>query len=153
MKHNMFFILVIALLGAMVLGACGGGGDMTTNTNGQTGGAVVDRPAPPPEYAGKTNPHSGDQASIAAGKDLYDINCASCHGPTGMGDGPTAASLDPKPQPLASEMNALSDDYLLWRISEGGAFPPFNSAMPAWKASMSEDQIWQVIAYLHTLGK
>ena len=32
------------------------------------------------------------------GKDLYDQNCASCHGDAGAGDGPAGASLDPKPR-------------------------------------------------------
>ena len=32
------------------------------------------------------------------GKDLYDQNCASCHGETGAGDGPAGASLNPKPR-------------------------------------------------------
>jgi mono/diheme cytochrome c family protein len=153
MKRSLFFVLVITLLGALVLAACSGGGDQANNAGGQQTGQTEARPTPPPEYAGKKNPHTGDQAAVTAGKDLYAINCAPCHGEKGMGDGPTAASLDPKPKPLASEMAALSDDYMLWRISEGGAFPPFNSAMPAWKASMSEDQIWQVISFLRTLGQ
>lgn len=40
--------------------------------------------------------HSGP--SIEAGRDLYDFNgCASCHGRTGHGDGPAAATLPSKP--------------------------------------------------------
>ncbi|MFM8320290.1 MAG: c-type cytochrome [Chloroflexota bacterium] len=143
MKKSMFLVLALVLVGSLALAACGGGSQPAA-------GETTARPATPAEFAGKTNPHTGDAASAAAGKDLYDINCAPCHGATGMGDGPTAASLDPKPKPLASEMNTLTDDYMLWRISEGGAFAPFNSAMPAWKASMSEDQMWQVITYLRT---
>jgi mono/diheme cytochrome c family protein len=143
MKKILFTILVLVAMSALALAACGGGG----STAGQGS------PAVPAEYAGKTNPKSGDAAAIAAGKDLYAANCASCHGATGMGDGPAAAALDPKPKALATEISSIKDDYLLWRISEGGAFAPFNSAMPAWKASLTEDQIWQVIAYLHTLGK
>ena len=29
--------------------------------------------------------------------------------------------------------------------------PPFQSAMPAWKSFLSEEKIWQVIAYLRSL--
>lgn len=143
MKKTLFIMLVVVAISALALAACGGGGST----------ASEERPAPPAEYAGKSNPVSGDAAAIAAGKDLFATNCATCHGDKGMGDGPTAASLDPKPKPLATEMGTLKDDYIFWRISEGGAFSPFNSAMPAWKASLTEDQIWQVIAFLHTLGK
>jgi mono/diheme cytochrome c family protein len=35
---------------------------------------------------------------IAKGKTLYAVNCASCHGPEGFGDGPAAAALNPKPR-------------------------------------------------------
>ena len=46
----------------------------------------------------------------------------------------------------------LGDDYLLWRISEGGAEAPFNSAMPAWKETLDEDARWDVINYIRALG-
>ena len=35
---------------------------------------------------------------IAKGKTLFDVNCASCHGSKGFGDGPAAAALNPKPR-------------------------------------------------------
>ena len=35
---------------------------------------------------------------IAKGKVLFMVNCASCHGQNGMGDGPAAAALNPKPR-------------------------------------------------------
>lgn len=35
---------------------------------------------------------------LARGKTVYQINCASCHGNTGHGDGPAAAALNPKPR-------------------------------------------------------
>ncbi len=154
MRKQFYWMLVLVTIGALALAACGGGGagDQAATGGGAATGADA-RPTPPPEYAGKTNPKANDAAAAAAGKDLYAINCVSCHGETGMGDGPTAASLDPKPKPIASEMKSLPDDYVYWRISEGGAFPPFNSAMPAWKASLSEDQIWQIIAHLRTLAQ
>jgi mono/diheme cytochrome c family protein len=31
--------------------------------------------------------------------------------------------------------------------------PPFNSQMPTWKNTLSEEQIWQVIKYLRTFSK
>ena len=35
---------------------------------------------------------------IAKGKTLFAVNCASCHGVAGFGDGPAAAALNPKPR-------------------------------------------------------
>jgi mono/diheme cytochrome c family protein len=35
---------------------------------------------------------------LAKGKTIFSINCASCHGATGQGDGPAAVALNPKPR-------------------------------------------------------
>ena len=35
---------------------------------------------------------------LAHGKTVYQINCASCHGTAGHGDGPAATALNPKPR-------------------------------------------------------
>jgi mono/diheme cytochrome c family protein len=35
---------------------------------------------------------------LAKGKDLFGRNCAPCHGETGQGDGPAAATLNPRPR-------------------------------------------------------
>ena len=69
-----------------------------------------------------------------------------------MGDGPAAAGLDPAPAPIAHSSQMLSDDYLYWRISEGGAMEPFNSTMISWKDVLDEDARWDVINYVQALG-
>lgn len=109
----------------------------------------------PEEYAGLTNPLAGDQEAIAAGKEIYQQNCASCHGEEGTGHGPAAAALDPQPASLADQamMQDLSDAYLFWRVSEGGAMEPFNSAMPAWKDTLTEMERWQVVSYIRTFSE
>lgn len=143
-KNSKFFSLLLAILLAAFLAACAGSPQPTAVSNQA-------KPTVPPDYAGKSNPLAGDPAAIEAGKQLYAANCTPCHGANGMGDGPAAQSLNPKPQPLAKEMSSLQDDYILWRIAEGGAMAPFHSAMPAWKNIFSQEQIWQVMAFLRTL--
>ena len=53
--------------------------------------------------------------SLARGAEVYQANCAGCHGTLGSGDGPAAAGLEPKPANLA-DGPALMDqsplDYL-----------------------------------------
>lgn len=146
MKKSGLAAFLVLWVVVLTLAACGGSNDQPKTLN-------IERPAPPADYAGRTNPLAKDSGAIEAGAQLYAANCAACHGAEAMGDGPAANSLNPKPQPLAMEMKALQDDYLFWRIAEGGAFPPFSSAMPAWKTILSEEQMWQVVAFLRSLAK
>jgi mono/diheme cytochrome c family protein len=106
---------------------------------------------PPEEFRNLTNPMEGSAESAIKGKAIFEADCASCHGQEARGDGLAGASLDPKPTDLASVQDSLSDGYLYWRISEGGAFAPFSSSMPAWRGLLSEDHIWKVITYLRSL--
>ena len=99
----------------------------------------------PAEYSGLTNPIAAGDDSLARGAEIYAEQCATCHGDEGMGDGPGGASLDPQPAPLAHTGRMLADDYLFWRISEGGA-------MPAWKASLEETERWDLVNYLRVLS-
>lgn len=39
---------------------------------------------------------------VARGKALFDSNCGACHGAQGRGDGPAAATMNPKPRNLAN---------------------------------------------------
>ncbi len=40
--------------------------------------------------------------ALAAGKRIFDTNCAACHGASGKGDGPAAVALTPKPRNFTS---------------------------------------------------
>lgn len=140
-----FLLVVIMMIVTAVLIACGGA-PATTEPPAQ-----LDRPTPPPQYQDLSNPFASDPGAPAQGEEIFTANCASCHGENARGEGPAAAALDPQPANLAENQTAMSDSYMFWRISEGGAMDPFNSQMPAWQGTLSEDQIWQVIAYLRTL--
>ena len=54
----------------------------------------------------------------AEAQQMFGQVCATCHGPDGTGNGPAAASLNPKPR---------------------------NYTDPAWQASISDEQIKQII--------
>jgi mono/diheme cytochrome c family protein len=142
MKKLYIAIFAILLFGALT--ACGSQEQATETTSDE-------RPPVPAEYSGKTNPFDTDTAASETGETIFQTNCASCHGTKGQGDGPAAVSLTPKPQNLAENEENLGDDYLYWRISEGGLMDPFNSAMPAWKDILSEEKIWQIVTYIRTL--
>jgi mono/diheme cytochrome c family protein len=116
------------------------------------GGMMERHRAPAPEeYAGLTNPVPADEESLARGEEIYGRLCASCHGDGGMGDGPAAENLDPAPAPIAHTSRMLGDDYLFWRVTEGGH--DFETAMPAWDQALTEQERWDVINYVRALGR
>lgn len=109
---------------------------------------------PPAQYAGKTWSHWDDKAIAARGEQLFAQNCVACHGKSGQGNGPAAAGLAHKPADLINnfhEAPGKGDDYLFWRISEGGQVSPFRemqSAMPSFKR-LSEQDRWAILTYVH----
>lgn len=132
MKKVLFVVLVLA---ALALAACGGGG----------ADAVATLAPVPAEYAGQTNPLGVDAAT--QGAEVFKVNCEACHGPQGHGDGPAGVALDPQPKNLADLQVAAGDDYLYWRINTGKE----GTSMVAWKGVLTDEQIWQAVAFINTL--
>jgi len=56
----------------------------------------------PEAYRDARNPLRPTEENIAAGRVLHGANCATCHGPEGHGDGPTAHGLNPPPANIAA---------------------------------------------------
>lgn len=103
----------------------------------------------PAPYDGLTNPLPRTRETVERGAAVYSENCASCHGPTGRGDGEAGRDLSPPPGNLAwlSRMPMVRwDAFMYWAVAEGGA--SFGTAMPAFKDTLSSDDIWAVIAYV-----
>jgi len=86
----------------------------------------------------------GHAPSLSRGAEVYQANCASCHGALGRGDGPAAAGLNPAPTNLG-DGPALKDqsplDYYR-RITigvVGTAMPSFEQRLPPadrWAAAL-----------------
>jgi mono/diheme cytochrome c family protein len=104
----------------------------------------------PAEYIDLVNTTPADEDSLARGQVVYAAQCETCHGATGMGEGPAGQALDPVPAPIAHTSQMLSDGYLYWRISEGGH--DFATAMPTWQDALSEQARWDLINYMRSLG-
>jgi high-affinity iron transporter len=87
--------------------------------------------------------------SLARGAEIYQANCAGCHGAVGRGDGTLAAGLDPRPANLADGA-ALRDvsplDYYR-RISIGTV----GTAMPAFEGRLPAEDRWAAALYASIL--
>ena len=68
------------------------------------------RPQPPAQFASMKNPLPPSPDNLAKGKDLFNANCAPCHGANGAGNGPAAASLNPKPADFQTPIHAKLPD-------------------------------------------
>jgi mono/diheme cytochrome c family protein len=113
--------------------------------------APAPAPAAPPAQALDTASAAPDPAR---GKLQFENYCVSCHGPRGEGDGPVAATLDPKPARLGDRayMSAKTDDYLFGVIKNGGASVGRSPLMAPWGGTLSDAQIRDVIAYVRSLA-
>jgi len=142
------FLFVYLISIALIISAC-----QVTDVNVDKG--VIYREAIlPTEYAELDNPiKDPHEFEISRGEELYHYNCAACHGDTAFGNGSIGESLDPPPANLAVAVNETKKNYLFWRIAKGGILEPFNSAMPSWDAVLTDQEIWEVVSFLHTLSE
>ncbi len=96
----------------------------------------------------RTNPAPDTPESIAAGRTTYQQSCVVCHGARGLGDGPAALTLNPRPVNLQLHVPQHPDGFLEYWIAEGVG----GTAMPAWKDRLDETARWQLVRYLRELA-
>src|SRR5262245_12788456 len=102
------------------------------------------------EAAKVQNPVAADASSIAAGKQVYEKNCASCHGKTGAGDGAMGAELNPKPSNLSDgEWKHGSTDGEIYTVIKDGVK---GTGMKAFNSKLATKDIWNVVNYVRSLS-
>jgi mono/diheme cytochrome c family protein len=96
-----------------------------------------------------TEPLAATAASVQRGQVLFGINCAVCHGATGVGDGKVGAFFAPtKPANLTgAAVQGLSANQVFVIMTQGAG------VMPPLAENVTASQRWDVINYLHTLQK
>jgi mono/diheme cytochrome c family protein len=137
--------------GALLLQACASGGTEPPPTE-----------CPQPRFTGQApepirsreNPLTPSGEVLAAGRSLYEGGaepaCTLCHGPSGDGRGPLATQFDPRPRNFAcaQTVRGIPDGQLFWIVRNGSP----GTAMPAFEDELSEEQTWQLVAYLRALA-
>ncbi len=65
----------------------------------------------------------GAAKATPTAESVWQTRCSLCHGAGGLGDGPAAAALKPKPRNFADAkwQKTVTDDYLKGVIVNGGA--------------------------------
>jgi mono/diheme cytochrome c family protein len=107
----------------------------------------IDGPIAIPGMGAPENPTKADDASIARGAELYNINCKMCHGQTAQGNGPIAAFLANKPANLTSPVvQSKSDGSIFLTITNGVA-----GKMPALNENFLVSERWDLVNYIRTL--
>jgi mono/diheme cytochrome c family protein len=87
----------------------------------------------------RVNPYAGNPDAVAAGKDLFEENCAQCHGKEAEGKGS-------RPSLKSDRIRNATDGELAWLLKNGNLY----KGMPIW-GSLPEQQRWQIIAYVRSL--
>jgi len=93
------------------------------------------------------NPVQVTPDSIRAGSDIYEANCARCHGVDAQGGGPDANTTQVQPPSLRAHLSAHTDGDLFYFITNG-----LPGGMPAWAGQLSETDRWNVINYLRSIN-
>lgn len=98
----------------------------------------------------KANFWISNEAWQAKGKLIYQVNCASCHGAKGNGDGPAATALNPPPRDLVKGVwtKGGRSDQLFKTISLGIS----GTSMAAFGHLSKEDR-WALVHFMRSVTK
>ncbi|HKZ86088.1 MAG TPA: CopD family protein [Anaerolineae bacterium] len=98
-----------------------------------------------------TNPYLPDEQSLAIGQQLFEANCATCHGSAGRGNGPRAGELPVRPADFGSGHLDIHTDGDIFYWIQNGLPARVASPMPAFKDVLTEDETWHVVNYVRRL--
>jgi mono/diheme cytochrome c family protein len=92
------------------------------------------------------NPLKPTPASLAAGKSLFETNCAVCHGNNARGNGTVSFLLRVPPADLTAGVAAQRSNGYIYATIRNGSI-----VMPSYADAMSSHERWEVVLYLRSL--
>jgi cbb3-type cytochrome c oxidase subunit III len=89
------------------------------------------------------------------GRKIYLTFCFACHGVMGKGNGPVRRLLPVAPRNHTDEqyMTGKTDQDLFNAISGGGEAFHGSRYMPAWSKRLTDEEVWDLVAYLRYLHR
>ena len=107
-------------------------------------------PGPLPAAQEIKNPIEATEASIAAGLQVYERYCVSCHAKDGKGSADLAKTLPAPPSDLTDKAWKYGGtDGELFTVIHAGT----KLGMEPFHNRLSDNRIWHVVNYLRTLGR
>jgi mono/diheme cytochrome c family protein len=145
-RTSLFFYVPVAIAGMLLV-------FWVFSSNYKKGEQAGLTAPPPPEGSQAAAPQINERALAkdsglaAKGKTLFQINCASCHGSDGHGNGDRAASLNPKPRNFHEEKFKFGNDIVsihatLLKGSPGTSMPSF--------ALLPPEDVWALAHFVET---
>lgn len=89
-------------------------------------------------------PPLGDPQRVLAGAVHYRAHCLPCHGAPGVAPHPFAYGMQPAPVNLVPAARHWKPQQVYWVVKHGLKM----SGMPAWEYRLTEEEIWDVVAFV-----
>lgn len=104
----------------------------------------------PAEYKAKKNPHAGDESLVRLARAAYGRHCRSCHGNTGLGDGPMARNQKTFSGDFSkAEFHKKYTDGEIYFMSFIG-----RDEMPNFESLITdEEERWAIVNYIRSFKK
>lgn len=156
MKH-----ILRILAGLLLLGLIGLGGALGFIYSGLYDISATDQHTPPVYWAMQKAmrqsvrqrgdvvkvPDLSDPVRIDSGLARYHEHCLQCHGAPGIARERAAMGMTPVPANLVHTAREWTPGEIFWVIKNGIKM----TGMPAWQFRMSDEEIWNVVAFVQRL--
>lgn len=89
-------------------------------------------------------PANVSAVQVMRGYCAYETHCVACHGAAGVARQRWASGMEPQPPYLLDATEKFTPAELFWIVRNGIKM----TGMPAWKDSLTDAQLWEVVAWL-----
>jgi mono/diheme cytochrome c family protein len=94
-------------------------------------------------------PASASAAQVRRGFCAYETHCVACHGASAVPRQLWVSGMEPGPPYLLDAAKRWKPRELFWIVKNGIKM----TGMPSWRNAMSDDELWDVVAFLEATSK